>query len=81
MTPNPNIVLSMINTPSKFFENPSQVASCPGLRRSDRIDILRSWKHDVILLMKADEENMTSNFSYNLEDIDAALRKEDSDGD
>ncbi len=76
MTPNPMLVLSMIGMPSKFFEEPSQVASYPGLRRSDRIDILRSWRHDVILQMKASDENMTGDSNYTLEHLNRALSNE-----
>lgn len=79
MTNNPQLVLSMIKTPYKFFEDPSEVAKYPGLRRSDRIDILRSWKHDVILSMKAAEENMAPNSSPDLESINKALRDEARD--
>lgn len=78
MTQHSELVASMIKTPGKFFDHPRHVASYPGLQRSDRIDILRSWKHDVILLMKAAEENMAGDSSYNLEDINTALRNEGS---
>ena len=79
MTPEPILVLTMINTPSKFFSDPSQVLTYPRLRRSDRIDILRSWKHDVILLMQAADENMTGNGcidSLHLAGINKALSAE-----
>lgn len=76
MSVNPRLVLSMINTPDKFFEEPSHVASYPGLRRSDRISILRSWKQDVILTMKASEENMAADGNPDLERINKALRYE-----
>ncbi|MEX0965317.1 MAG: hypothetical protein WDZ52_14900 [Pseudohongiellaceae bacterium] len=70
-----SLLEEMINTPSKYFENPGQVLSYPGLEPSERADILRSWKQDVILLMKAAEENMANGNNYDLEGINKALNR------
>ncbi len=80
MTPKPLLVLTMINAPNEFFADPSQVAAYPRLRRSDRIDILRSWKHDMILLMQAANENRSganSRNSFKLDGINKALTEEE----
>ena len=81
MPANPMLVLCMINAPYKYFEDPSQIANYPGLTRSDRINILRSWKHDVILTMTATEKTRKSARRPKLEDIKRVLREEEQQDD
>ncbi len=44
--------------PTRFFKSPSQVLNEPSLSQRDKIQILRTWKYDVILQERAEEENM-----------------------
>jgi|GEM_PF-3668524 len=76
MSSKQELVESMVKMPSRYFVDPSHVANYPGLNHSDRVDILRSWKHDVIMMMKAAEENMSSDKDYDLDSINKALDKE-----
>lgn len=76
MTNKQELVESMVKMPSRYFVDPSHVANYPGLSHADRVDILRSWKHDVVMMMKAAEENMSSEKGYDLEAINKALNKE-----
>ena len=76
MTTNPVLVLFMIDRLTGFLEGSSTISTYPGLRRSDRIDILRSWKHDVILLMQATDANTVRNITCSLEDINKAIGRE-----
>lgn len=44
--------------PTRFFKSPRQVLEEPSLAERDKIQILRSWKYEVILQEIAVEENM-----------------------
>ncbi len=73
---NQDLSSQMIKSPTKYFEHPKQVAEYPGLDQSQRIKVLRSWKHDVVALMKATEENLGSENDGELESLNDALGKE-----
>ncbi len=44
--------------PSHFFKTPDDVLTCKELKRDQKIEILKSWKHDALDMQVADEENM-----------------------
>ncbi|MFT4861126.1 MAG: nucleotide-binding universal stress UspA family protein [Pseudohongiellaceae bacterium] len=73
---NQDLSMAMIKSPTKYFEHPKQIAEYPGLDQSQRIKILRAWKHDIISLMKATEENLGSGDNNELEFLNDALGKE-----
>lgn len=71
-----DLIEAMIKTPTKYFKHPDQVGRYPGLDTSRRIKILKSWKHEIVALMKATEENLGKANGYELADINDALEKE-----
>lgn len=61
--------------PLEYFERPADVLTAKGLKKNQRIDILRQWEYDARLLEVAAEENMdaTDNAHDWLQEIHNAL--------
>lgn len=59
--------------PGSVFDTPEQVLDYPGLRREQKIEILRRWAYDASKLAVAEEEGMVGGKPSHLAEILSAL--------
>jgi hypothetical protein len=73
MTTDTITIAELKKNPAKHFSHPRQIVENAQLGVSDKLEVLKSWKQEIVLLMKADEENMTGDDSYELNNINQAI--------
>lgn len=62
-------------SPSAVFSTPGEVVEDPDLSRDDKIEILRRWRYDALLLETAQSENLQSEQDTQLRSILDALQE------
>lgn len=62
-------------SPSTEFDSPEDVVQHAELSRQDKIEILRRWRYDALLLETAQSENLQSDKDSQLRAVMTALQE------
>jgi hypothetical protein len=68
-----------LKDPGSFFDTPGAVVKAAGLRREQKMEILKRWEADARLLMVASDESMSGGEQPQLQDVQEAMRELEAD--
>lgn len=59
--------------PAEIFKRPNDVVSSDDLTTDQKLEVLKRWETDALLLSVADEENMSGGEPSRIEDVRHAI--------